>query len=134
MFLPSKGDVVVLRLVGLGLGLRLLLRLGLLELGLVAVLDGVDDPMSEAVIACTANIRSRFEEHEHHCELVEWILEWNLWLRIARPRASILLLLRTQRFRCSLEVLLAAGSACRAAKILGGIRLSSSALSGPVFQ
>ena len=59
-FLPSKGNVVVLRLVGLGLGLRLLLRLGLLELGLVAVLDGVDDPMSEAVIACTANIRGRF--------------------------------------------------------------------------
>ena len=56
VFSPSKGYVVVLRLVGLGLGLRLLLRLGLLQLGLVAVLDGVDDPMSKAVISCTANI------------------------------------------------------------------------------
>ena len=59
VFSPSEGHVVVLRLVGLGLGLRLLLGLGLLELGLVAVLDGIDDPMSEAVISCTANIRGR---------------------------------------------------------------------------
>ena len=55
--LPSERNVVLwivsLRLVRLRL---LPLRLGLLELGLVAVLDLIDDPMAEAVVAGAADV------------------------------------------------------------------------------
>ena len=56
--LPSERNVVVLWIVSLRLvRLRLLpLRLGLLELGLVAVLDLIDDPMAEAVVAGAADV------------------------------------------------------------------------------
>lgn len=64
--LPPERDIVGLRLLLLRFGLRLLLRLGFLQLRLVAVLDLLDDPVAETIVAGAADVGGRFEEHEYH--------------------------------------------------------------------
>ena len=63
----SERNGVVFRLVRLmGLGLRLLLWVGRLELRLVAFLDLLDDPLAEPIISSAADVSRTFEEHERH--------------------------------------------------------------------